>query len=58
MSALSKKGLEEATALFMKDDDIEALEHEIDFWLSVEECELCDNKQMCTSHYERMYATL
>lgn len=55
---LVERGLSEAFVFFEKDHDVEALEDETEFWISVENCELCDGKQLCSAHYERMFATL
>lgn len=53
-----EEGLANALNLYMEDDDIDALETEAEFWLSCDDCEVCDDRQMCSAHFERMYATL
>lgn len=35
--------------------DVATLEAELEFWLAVEDCPLCDG-QMCSAHYTRICA--
>lgn len=53
---ISKDGLEEVRNLYAADEiTIEEVEAESEFWLSVESCDLCDKRQMCSGHFERFY---
>jgi hypothetical protein len=61
MKVLAQKGLEDARMEFANRTDDHALhdlEIEVEFWLRVDECEFCDDKQLCTIHYERLWMCL
>lgn len=51
-----RDGLSKAREDFAHDlGDVAEVEAEAEFWLSVESCEFCDRRQMCSGHFERFY---
>ena len=55
MKAFAQAGLEEAKSKFAADEmSIETFDAEAEFWLSCDACDVCDARQMCSYHYERL----
>lgn len=60
MKAIVVEGLRKAKEEYVRREDEHAghdLEIEADFWLTVENCDLCDS-QLCTTHYDRLVMCL
>lgn len=61
MKNLAQEGLDKAKTEYANREDEAAesdLEIEIEFWLSVDECSFCGDRQMCSTHYQRFYDCL
>lgn len=55
MKPIVKREIEGAKNRFAEGTlSMEELENEIEFWLRVDECEFCDDNQLCSMHYERL----
>jgi hypothetical protein len=57
VKALAEKGIDEAKIRFADGESIEDLEIEIEFWLAVDDCAICD-EQLCSAHYDRFFNCL